>query len=519
MNMAVGRNTRMMNNKPFISLPILLLVACSFFRGALKVVAQPRSASDHACKVLKDTDGLRRLLPDCWYEKAAGIKVVTFKKNLIYAYELPLEPSLLSPKLDQIKNEGFSAIEIFAPADGVKAYNGLDTRNYYRIDPELGTMDDFRRAVRLAHSKRLAVTIFINLGYLSVEAQDWIQAQKDKKAGIQSSLVSRFLWSEKPDAPPPPTQEDVLVTQEQRERGKAYWGWHYSDAAASYFWSRWKAEGPNGSVIPLPQMNWGDSGWRQEAERIVRFWMDTGIDGMVIDAPLCYPNQTWSENLQSITSIVKSYGNTLLDPEGGRNTTAWITEAGYNTMHDYYPNFSDAIESGNPTHIEASLNGMHDSIIEQGGVLYARFLSGRYVNDPARHHLQQALMVGSGSIVVYTREHKEQKDADDEEARLLNLKAIHPALFPTATRTTLATNADNKYYAVLKTARDHSERMVAVYNFQRTTQTVSLDLGVVDTPGIVDAQSGALIPSAGEFAPTLVEVPAYGYRFFTVLPR
>jgi len=173
----------------------------------------------------------------------------------------------------------------------------------------------------------------------------------------------------------------------------------------------------------------------------------------------------------------------------------------------------------NPSQIEASLNGMHDSILQQGGVLYARFLSGKYINDPVRHHLQQALMVGSGSIVVYTREHKEQKDPDAEEARLLNLKAIHPGLFPTATRTRLETNSDDKYYAVLKTARDHSERMVAVYNFQPTSQTVQLYLGVIDTHGMVDAESGVLIANAGEFAPTSIEVPGYGYRFFTVLPR
>jgi glycosidase len=420
---------------------------------------------------------MRHLLPDCWYKLAAGI-----------------------------------------PADGATAYNGLDTKDYYRIDPELGTMDDFRHAVRLAHSKRLAVTIFINLGYLSVLAQDWIQAQKDKRAGVKSELVKRFLWSDKPDAPPPPTQEDVLVTQQQRDHDKAYWGWHYSDAAASYFWSRWKADGPGGSVIPLPQMNWGDPGWRQEAERIVRFWMDTGIDGMVIDAPLCYPNQTWAENLQSITSIVASYGNTMIDPEGGRNTTAWITEAGYNTMHDYYPKFVKAIDSGNSSDIEARLEGMHDSITEQGGVLYSRFWSGNYFNDPERHHLLEALMAASGDIVVYTREHKDQKEPDSEETRILNLKAMHPALFPTATRSRLATNADNKYYAVLATAKDGSERVVAVYNLQPTAQKVELVLGVVDTPGIVDARSAEIIPRPNQFDPIPIELPAFGYRFFTVLP-
>ncbi len=55
---------------------------------------------------------------------------------------------------------------------------------------------------------------------------------------------------------------------------------------------------------------------------------------MLIDAPLCYPNQTWAQNRKYITDIISSYGNVFIDPEGGRDP-AWVTEAGYNVLHDY----------------------------------------------------------------------------------------------------------------------------------------------------------------------------------------
>ncbi len=477
--------------------------------------AQNDQLNGSSCKVLKDGDGLRGLLPDCWYQKAAGLKVVTFKKNLRYGHELSLDPAVLSTQLDEIKNQGFSAIEIFAPAEGLTAYNGLDAKNHFRIDPELGNMDSFRWAVRLAHSKRLAAIVFINLGYFSVEAPDWIQAAKDKKSGVASDKAKWFLWADKPDAPAPPTQEDIYVTPADRTRAKAYWGWHYSETAASYYWARWKAEGPDKSSIPLPEVNWGDPGWRQEAERIVRFWMDTGIDGTLIDAALCYPNQTWAHNRQYITSVISSYGNTLIDPEGGRDT-AWLTEAGYNTLHDYGMDYGAAIDSGNPGQIESDLRRYHDSVVQAGGVLYSAHWSNKYASAPAKRHLQQALIVGVGGIVVYT---KFQGSPDAEEARNLHLKNLHPALQPAATRRKLATNADDKYYAILKTGQDGSEHMVAVYNFQPTPQTVQVYLGVVDTPGMVDVQTGAVLPQADQFHPLAVDLPAYGYRFFTVLPR
>jgi hypothetical protein len=43
--------------------------------------------------------------------------------------------------------------------------------------------------------------------------------------------------------------------------------------------------------------------------------------------------------------------------------------------------------------------------------------------------------------------------------------------------------------------------MVAVYNFEPTPQIVQVYLGVVDTPGIVDAQSGVIISQQDEFHP------------------
>ena len=97
---------------------------------------------------------LRELVPDRWYQKAAGLKIATLKKGRSYGHELSIDPAKVSAQLDEIKAQGFQAVEIFAPAHGLYAYSGLDTVNHYQIDPELGTMDDFRRLVASARSKR-----------------------------------------------------------------------------------------------------------------------------------------------------------------------------------------------------------------------------------------------------------------------------------------------------------------------------------------------------------------------------
>ncbi len=154
-------------------------------------------------------------------------------------------------------------------------------------------------------------------------------------------------------------------------------------------------------------------------------------------------------------------------------------------------------------------------MFDAGGVLYSRGPSSRSLTDPAKRHLQYALLAGIGGLIVMG---KDQGNPDVEEARLFHMKYQHPALHATASRRRLATDSDDKYYAILKTAEDRSERVVAVYNFQSTPQTVKVDLGVVDTAGLVDLQTFRGEDAAECLHPVPVDLPAYGYRLFSVLP-
>jgi hypothetical protein len=486
-------------------------------------------APQGGCTVLKKDDSMRSLLPPCWYQKAAALKITTLKKNMRYGQELSMDPDQFSRQVEEIKAEGFQVIEIFAPADGLRAYNGLDTKNFYRIDPELGTIDDFRRLVRIAHTKGIALVIFLNLGYVSVESPDWVEACGDKKAGKNTDKVKWFLWSDKQDAPWPPTQDDNYSSQAGRDREKDYWGWNHSDLAGSYYWARWKATAEDGSAIPLPEMNWSSEEWRSEAERIVRFWMDTGIDGMLVDSPTSYPYQTWEHNRRYITSVIASYGNVFIEPEGGKGT-GWITEGGYNAIHNYGLSYipdtyqsqrpdviTESVNSGNPRAIEMNLRAYRDRFAELGAVLYSRGFSARQNSgEPAKRHLQYAVLAGIGDLIVMG---KDQGNPDAEESLLFHMKQLHPALHATASRVRLRTDSDDKYYAFMKTAQDGSERIVAVYNFQSSPQTVKVDLSVVDTPGLVDLRTSEVKKRPGNFAaPLALDLPGYGYRFYEVLP-
>jgi hypothetical protein len=101
---------------------------------------------------------------------------------------------------------------------------------------------------------------------------------------------------------------------------------------------------------------------------------------------------------------------------------------------------------------------------------------------------------------------------------ILRLKAAHPALYPVALRQTISTDAGEKCYAFLKTARDGSERILCVFNLQPSAQTIHVDVRVIDASEYVDIMSEERIKRGDTFQPVEVDLHAYGYRFFEVLP-
>lgn len=461
--------------------------------------------------MLDKNNSLRHLVPDRWWEKAPAIIRVSLKRR-----QLSLNPETLSEQLDRIRRQGFTVVEIFAPADGGKSYGGLDAKDRYRLDPEVGTMDDFRRLVRLAHSKGLAVITFDNLGYCAIDAPHFLKACDDMREGRNSREAKWFCWGDSKDAPPPVGDGRYYMVQEY---------WEYSERAQLYYWTKWAGTDEDGNKVRLPQYNWQNVEFHEEAERVVRFWMDTGIDGMIIDAVNWYIGYTWEIGRRRITDVISSYGNAFSQPEGAggfhEDPVAWITDGGWNCVQDYgsgIPWEKDtevhrkAIEGGDPRPIEAALRDYHDRVVTAEGVLYA--FPPRF-DDLRRWYLAVAMMATASDMVAIGCRRSGLPEYDPEISWLFDTKAKHPALHQLSIRRQLPTSADDKCYALLKTSADGSERIMVMFNFQETPRTVEVDLSGVATAGLLDLRNGELHSPRITFA---VELPAHGYGFYQVLP-
>jgi len=418
--------------------------------------------------------------------------------------------------LDGYAALGIDTIEVFAPLSGGLCYHGLDTLDFYTIDPALGTQADFEHLVNAAHQRGMAVVLFINLGYGHEQLPAFLKACDDIKAGIESQETRQFLWS--------------ATGQERMDRSRApyfmndsHGNWRWSERAGKYFWVKW--EGEKGGYH-LPQFNFGDPGWQEEVRSILRFWLATGIDGMVIDAVNWYIHCTWEICRSSMTDVIRQANNQFCQPEGAGgfrdDPVEWVVHGGWNCIMDYSIKLwwegvdliRAAILSGDPRPIETALRSYRDRVVAAGGICY--------IDPPNLEDLQlearllgAALTASMGELVILIGDQvaPQPKAYRDELAKLLGLRKRYPAMCAAGGRTKLPTSDDAHIYGFLRELPG-AESVLAVFNFLPVAQAVFVNLAGQSILALEDLITGEQVAPAGE---TLaLEMPAYGYRFFRI---
>ena len=65
------------------------------------------------------------------------------------------------------------------PIDASPSYHGYDVKNYYRVNPEYGTMADFKRLVAEAHRRGIEVLVDLVLNHASSQHPYFLEALHD----------------------------------------------------------------------------------------------------------------------------------------------------------------------------------------------------------------------------------------------------------------------------------------------------------------------------------------------------
>lgn len=438
-----------------------------------------------------------------WWETCTCVSRVFSKRDRI-----PLRETMAC--LDEYQKQGIGAIEIFAPYHGVREYGALDPYHYFIVDPDIGTMNDFLALIAECHKRDMALIVFLNVGYAAMENPEFLKAQDDVRRGIDSREARFFLWNDDGTDDSVRTFSNCFGKETEGE-------WVYSERAGKYYWVKWHGFQND---VALPQYNFASAEWQAECKKIIRFWMETGIDGVIIDAPYCYLNCDFTLNNECITDIVREYPNQYLQPEGGgaagESLERWIEEAHYNSLQDYSickfwqpaTAIGSAILSGDASPLEKEFCRWRDRITAAGGVTYLGVLWDSPLTEPQRL-LEMVTIVTSGAMLHDDcRLMKAGFAAETRKslAEVLKLCAETPALRLNGKRTLL--RDDDGCYAFLRSGQTGQQALV-VLNFKGREKQFEIPLN--PKAALIDAFSGERVSSTEN---CVVNLAAYGFAVY-----
>ncbi len=192
----------------------------------------------------------------------------------------------LISKLDYIQNLGVDCLWLMPIYPSPLKDDGYDIADFTRIQPALGTVEDFEALTKAAHARGIRIIADLVVNHTS-DQHPWFQeARRDPN----SPRRDYYVWSDTDEL-----YKGVRIIF--RDTEVSNWTWDH--AARQYFWHRFFSH--------QPDLNYDNPAVRQEMLDIMAFWLDRGIDGFRVDAvPYLYEREgTNCENLPETHGFLK----------------------------------------------------------------------------------------------------------------------------------------------------------------------------------------------------------------------
>ncbi len=164
-------------------------------------------------------------------------------------------------KLDYLQSLGIDLIWLGPVYKTPNDDNGYDIADYYSIDPEFGTMDDFNDLLAGLKQRGIKLIMDLVVNHTSDE-HPWFE---ESRKTLDNPYRKFYFWKEgKNDGPP--------------NNWKAFFGgsaWELDPLTGEYYLHLFTKK--------QPDLNWENPTVRKEVYRIMKYWLDKGIDGFRLD--------------------------------------------------------------------------------------------------------------------------------------------------------------------------------------------------------------------------------------------
>src|SRR5712675_514904 len=230
-------------------------------------------------------------------------------------------PGLLQ-KLDYLQDLGVTCLWLLPFFPSPLKDDGYDISDYLNVHPMYGTLEDFQTFLDAAHARDFQVMIELVVNHTS-DQHPWFQAARQSPPG--SPAREFYVWSDTDQK-----YKDARIIFTDTERSN----WTWDPVARQYYWHRFFSH--------QPDLNYDNPRVVEEMVKVMRFWLDMGVDALRMDAIpyLAERDGTTCENLPETHAIIKKFRKEM---DSGYSNRMILAEANQ-WPTDVRPYFGDGDE-------------------------------------------------------------------------------------------------------------------------------------------------------------------------------
>ena len=210
-------------------------------------------------------------------------------------------------KLDYLAELGIDVIWMSPVYKSPNDDNGYDISDYKDIMDDFGTMDDFDRVLKKAHSLNIKIMMDLVVNHTSDEHKWFIESKKSK----DNPYHDYYMWADPDKNGNPPNRWESCFS------GSA---WEYVESVGQFYLHSFSRK--------QPDLNWDNPKVREEVFKMMTWWCDKGIDGFRMD----------------VISMISKYPGLPDGPENGNGYTGNTSCDGPN-IHKYLREMNEKVLS------------------------------------------------------------------------------------------------------------------------------------------------------------------------------
>ncbi len=160
-------------------------------------------------------------------------------------------------KVDYLSDLGVDVIWLTPVYQSPLKDNGYDISDYYKINEQFGTMEDFDELLEAVHNKGMKLIMDLVVNHCSDQHKWFVDAVSNPN----SPYKDYFIFSDTKK-----TDQKGFFSEDV---------WHYHEEAKQYYYHLFAQQ--------QPDLNWSNEKMRNEVYDMINWWLDKGIDGFRLD--------------------------------------------------------------------------------------------------------------------------------------------------------------------------------------------------------------------------------------------